>query len=309
MNRSTIKALIQKTGYNPRIKTGSSAVSADIWNLESEQSHEFIANENKILFVTKGRLNCSLQGYLDEHIYPHVMVLIPAGLYCCITAESEANLLCLKLGETINYPECTQYTNSEQNGIRQGAERVPILEFTSLITSYVTCLNYSVKQGVKDNKYMRIKAYELFCLMALCYSYEKRSLFFSMISSEHNEFSEFIYRNYRKATSIKQLANMSCYSLSGFDKHFRKVFGISPSRWIAQRKAVDIHRELCSNGKTLKQISFEYGFSSAAHFSKFCKAHMSLSPGAIRRQAFGMFRKNAPSDQKGKNGKKDGEFV
>lgn len=284
------------TEPDSQMKSEEATVSADIWKIPINQNHEFIASENKILFLTYGSIICSLQGFVDEYIYPYTMILIPAGLYCRITADSEASVLCMKLGETINSPECAQYSVL----LNSVPERVPTLKFTSLITSYIAGLGHSIKQGIKDGNYLRIKAYELFRLISLSYSYDLRLLFFGMISSRHNDFSELIYKNYRKATSIRQLAKISCYSMSGFDKHFRKVFGTSPSRWIAQRKAVDIHRELCSNGKTLKQISFEYGFSSAAHFSKFCKAHMNLSPGAIRRQAFG---KETRPDKKGKNSK------
>lgn len=90
--------------------------------------------------------------------------------------------------------------------------------------------------------------------------------------------------NYKRTSNIKDLAELSYYSLSGFDKKFRRIFGQAPSKWMNERRKTNIYKELFDANKTLKQISKEYGFSSAVYFNNYCKSVFGMSPGEIRKK-------------------------
>lgn len=96
----------------------------------------------------------------------------------------------------------------------------------------------------------------------------KEAFFFSHWPREYNSFSDFIYQNYREVKSISELASLSCYSRSGFEKRFRKIFGVPASHWITLRKAADIYHEIRRSRKSIKQICFDYSFSSYVSFSQ-----------------------------------------
>ena len=96
-------------------------------------------------------------------------------------------------------------------------------------------------------------------------------------------FAAFIYQNYKQVSSVKELAAMTNYSISGFEKRFRKIFGQPASQWMARKKAERIYPEICDTSKPFKQLSHEYGFSSPAHFSRFCQNHFGKSPLFIRK--------------------------
>jgi AraC-like DNA-binding protein len=70
--------------------------------------------------------------------------------------------------------------------------------------------------------------------------------------------------------------------MSGFKKRFAQTFGTSPQRWIQREKAKKIYHEINCTLKSFKEIAKEYGFSSPAHFDKFCKIMYDMSPGALR---------------------------
>lgn len=257
------------------------------WALTQNQSLEFIANEHNILLVISGNFNCSLQGYIDEDIGKSQMIFISMGTRCYIKANNEVLILCLKPGLILNLSNHFFYNNNQEAVISKMRKGQPILEFTPLVEAYAESLKIFLELEFNDSIHIYLKTRELFYLMSVSYSLDQRSLFFQALASKDKAFSDFIYKNYRQVESIRELAALYCLSLSGFEKRFRKVFGVSALHWIALRRAADIYQEISGNQKSIKQISSDYGFSSVSHFHKFCKAKLGLSPGHMRRQAQG----------------------
>lgn len=96
-------------------------------------------------------------------------------------------------------------------------------------------------------------------------------------------FSDFIYSNYRKVRNVQELADLSFYSLSGFEKKFRRTFGISASKWLKQKLSMEILYEITKTSKQFKEISLDLGFSSPSHFNNFCKSLLGKTPREIRK--------------------------
>ncbi|MFV0538254.1 MAG: helix-turn-helix domain-containing protein [Dysgonomonas sp.] len=258
------------------------------WVLNENQNLEFIANEHNILLVISGNFSCSFQEYIDEDIGKSQMIFISMGTRCYIKTNDEALILCLKPGLILNISNLFLYNNKHEEVISKMRKGRPFLNFTPLVEAYTESLMIFLELGFNDPIHMYLKTRELFHLMSVSYSLDQRSSFFHALASKDKAFSDFIYKNYRQVESIRELAALYCLSLSGFEKRFRKVFGVSALHWIALRRAADIYQEIKSNHKSIKQISSDYGFSSVSHFHKFCKAKLGLSPGHMRRQAQGL---------------------
>ncbi len=259
------------------------SVSLDVWNLEEGLDLEFIAKDHKILIVIGGNLRCSLSGYAEESISSGQMIFISIGTRCLIKTSEYVSIICLKPRMMLNLYNVSGH--SQTNSIYElSGNKLTILQFTPIISAYIDSLKWFLNINFKDPLFFCIKTRELFYLMSICYSLSDRSLFFRAMASKDKNFSDFIYQNYRKAGSINELASMSCYSRSGFEKRFRKVFGVPASHWITLRRAADIDHEIRRSRKSIKQICFDYGFSSLSHFHKFCKSKFGLAPGSIRKQ-------------------------
>lgn len=267
------------------INTHETTVTLEKWALKENENLEFIANKHKILLVISGNFSCSLQGYIDEDIGKSQMIFISMGTRCYIQANNDVLILCLKLGLTVDLSNLFFYNNKQEAVLSKMRKEQPILGFTPVVEAYAESLKIFLELGFNDSIHIYLKMRELFHLMSVSYSLDQRSLFFHALASKDKAFSEFIYKNYRQVESIRELAALYCLSLSGFEKRFRKVFGISALNWIALRRADDIYQEIKYNHKSIKQISSDYGFSSVSHFHKFCKAKLGLSPGYMRRQA------------------------
>lgn len=257
----------------------------DIWYLDQDQDHEFIASEHYILFVISGNIGCSLQGYGEENIEKGQMIFVSMSIRCRIKVIKETIIICVKPGIVLNITNFSFHKKQQDRIVFRTKNQQPVLEFNPLIKAYVESLKNFIDLGFNNSTHIYLKTRELLHLMAVSYSLDQRMHFFQALISKDKEFSDFIYRNYREVESVSGLAALYCLSLSGFEKRFRKVFGVSALHWITLRKAADIYLEISNNHKSIKQISSDYGFSSVSHFHKFCKAKLGLSPGYMRKQA------------------------
>ena len=270
------------------IKDVDETATIEIWMLKQNQTREFIADEHSILLVIEGCFNCSLQGYINEDIRSGHMILVPVGIRCCINTSEKVSIICLKPGLVLSLNNYSFYKNTQETVVFKISNKQPILEFTPLIETYIESLKIFLELGFNDRLYIYLKTREFFHLMYVSYTIDQRTQFFNALVSKNKEFSDFIHKNYRQAESIRDLAALCCLSLSGFEKRFRKVFGVSALHWITSKRAADIYQEICHNKKSIKQISSDYGFSSVSHFHRFCKDKLGLSPGDVRRQAQGL---------------------
>jgi len=164
-----------------------------------------------------------------------------------------------------------------------GEPDLSYLEINKPLNEYLKSLDKYISDGLRCFFFHEIKIKELFYILRGYYPKEELYVFFYPLLSNDISFSDFIQKNYHKVKTVKELAELANYSLSGFVKRFKKVFGVSAYHWINEQKATLIYREINEMTKTLKEISFEYGFSSPAHFNDFCKNHFGETPGNIRK--------------------------
>jgi transcriptional regulator GlxA family with amidase domain len=83
--------------------------------------------------------------------------------------------------------------------------------------------------------------------------------------------------------SLADLANDCGLSASHFSRAFRQSTGLSPHRWLMQRR-VDLAKSLLPDRKlSLAEIALSCGFTDQSHFTRVFSAFVGISPGAWRR--------------------------
>ena len=102
----------------------------------------------------------------------------------------------------------------------------------------------------------------------------------------HNKtrFSKLVVENYDHKLSVHDFAKKLNYSISGFEKRFKKTFNMTPMQWMQNQKAQAIYYEITCDTKSFNKLALEYGFSSAPHFHNFCKKIFNKTPGSIRKK-------------------------
>jgi AraC family transcriptional regulator, exoenzyme S synthesis regulatory protein ExsA len=89
---------------------------------------------------------------------------------------------------------------------------------------------------------------------------------------------EIMENNFKKPLRLEEFAYLAGRSLSSFKRDFLKIYGISPAKWLSEKK-LDYARNLLLNTDMLVgDVCNEAGFESVAHFSRLFKQHFGISP-------------------------------
>lgn len=270
---------------------------------------EFTSRANKVIFILRGQVECNIEGYPLDVLQDRSLFFVRIGIQCLIKAKKNSKLILMRSGSTPEqkdsiaqaYMSGAMANTVEKDLLEQNEKHLPVLPFNTYIRHFTVGLLSGMPYASQDEIYMNIKIREFFFLVGISYSEKDRIRFFESLNTAEQSFAAFIYRNYKQASSVKELADMACYSLSGFEKRFHKIFGQSATQWIAKRKAQMIYTEICDTSKPFKQLSYEYGFSHPAHFTRFCSKHLGHSPGVIRKN-HNVIEKRNSSFKKGEKG-------
>ena len=99
-------------------------------------------------------------------------------------------------------------------------------------------------------------------------------------SSFHKEgdLKKLIEDNCLHVKSVAELAQICGYSVSSFKRAVKEIFEEPIYQWILGKKADRLKERLSWEDVNLKEIIYEFGFSSPAHFTKFCKKWLGMTP-------------------------------
>ena len=128
-----------------------------------------------------------------------------------------------------------------------------------------------------------MKHKELIWLFTKYYTPEELRLFFHPMTDEGVPFKSLVLAHYRKAEYTDCLAKMCGYGIYTFRRIFKKEFGISPYKWLTMKRAEHIRHRLSLPYIPFADIIEEFHFSSAGHFSNFCKQFLGDTPSNLRK--------------------------
>jgi AraC family transcriptional regulator len=97
------------------------------------------------------------------------------------------------------------------------------------------------------------------------------------------EFLAFIDSRLGTALPLDELARRTRLSRSAFTRAFRTATGISPHRYLTERRLAEAQRLLRTTGLPIAFIAQETGFSSQAHLTTIFRVEMNCTPAEYRR--------------------------
>jgi AraC family transcriptional regulator len=97
------------------------------------------------------------------------------------------------------------------------------------------------------------------------------------------EFLAFIDARLGTALPLDELAQRTRLSRSAFTRAFRAATGVSPHRYLTERRLAAAQRLLRTTGLPIAFIAQETGFSSQSHFTTIFRAAMNCTPAEYRR--------------------------
>ena len=148
------------------------------------------------------------------------------------------------------------------------------LELREPLLSCIKSIVFLIRGGALCNHMIRLKMKEIFLYYKYYYSVEELAKMFYPIVTKQMEFFIKIQGAAPRAKTVKELAELSGYSLSNLKAHFKPYFGETPYNWLLTRKLDSIRMSLADDTKPLKLIVYEFGFSDQSHLNNFCKRYL-----------------------------------
>lgn len=256
--------------------------AAEMITLPKGQTIDVTVNQVVIAFVMKGYIHLRYEDVHGRELIQGQIMLFPAGINVNITSRNDAEIFVMRIRKRIRLCDKlpleklfvqTQQARKEHNH----------LLINEKVQQYLEHFTACIGDGLRCSQYFDLKTSELFFLLRGYYTKEELAAFFHPLLSTDALFTDFVWQNYRKVRSVKELADMSKYGLSTFKAKFRKVFGIPAMQWMNEQKMRNIYHELNCTTKSLKQITADNHFSSVSHLVLFCRKKLGATPGQIRR--------------------------
>lgn len=266
-----------EVGYNP-------VVEKKIFQRDYEWN--FSTSDNKIIFVLAGALVISYGLHKNKKLSQGQMVLLPAEVDVVATiVEDNTVIYNLSIRNPKNLCECfslDMLLKEDDEASNEG--EIFLLDADPKIVTFFQQWDTFVSDGLLCKYYLSLKIKELFYYLRAYHTKETLLLFFYPILSNDLRFSDFVMKNHTKVKTVQELADLANYSLSGFQKRFRKVFGMSAYNWMRTKKLKAIFHDITNTNQTFKEISSKFDFSSPSHFNDYCKENFGYTPGIIRRE-------------------------
>jgi len=93
-----------------------------------------------------------------------------------------------------------------------------------------------------------------------------------------------VENNLVRGLSLEELAFLANRSLSAFKRDFEKAYGLSPQKYIRERKLELACAEL-ANGKSASELYLDYGYQHVSNFNTAFKRKYGVTPACFRQSA------------------------
>lgn len=235
-----------------------------------------------LIFLLSGEAAVTCGGYKDRPHKEGEVMLIPRNSCCFVKVKRECVIISCSFVQNIDF--CNRF--SFQNLI----EFIPkdfTYDFTTLpirerISELLTLLKHCLDDKLSCLHFHELMERELFIFFRAYYTKEELAIFFYPLIGKDIDFKDFILSNYLRIPNLQEFAAQSNMSLNTFKRRFQDAFGQPAHKWITERKAEWVYKDILLTDKPFPEIGQEYGFQSASYFSEFCKKHFGKSPQELR---------------------------
>jgi AraC-like DNA-binding protein len=104
-------------------------------------------------------------------------------------------------------------------------------------------------------------------------SYKKEYLYKKIVSAK-----QFLDKNCQDEINIDTLINVANISKYHFIRLFKKIYGVTPHKYLIEKRLKTAKLELENSKKSVSEICFEVGFSSVSSFCNLFKRATSKTP-------------------------------
>lgn len=156
-----------------------------------------------------------------------------------------------------------------------------------LLQSFAAGIETGIEQGFRANSQLTfLKVQE--CINIVIYLCpELHNWFFLMNHSQKINLHEFMEKYFQDNLPLEKLAQAAGRSLSTFRRDFLKEFGITPGKWLLNKRLDEAYKLITQKRLKPSSALMELGFESFSHFSRSFKARFGVQPSALLKECIG----------------------
>ncbi|MDR3327056.1 MAG: helix-turn-helix transcriptional regulator [Prevotellaceae bacterium] len=255
-------------------------VGFKICNIKAKDSLDLSHyNHNCLIFSLSGeaRLNYQSKEYV---LKPKSIVFLPMSNVFELRAITPYNAVVhyfntpVELCEKLSMEQLSEYVDNPE---------FTILNTVEILDNFLASMCFYIKQGAACKHFQEIKHQELFFIFRFLYTKEAIARLFSPIISKNIDFKSLVLLNYKNASSVQTLAKLCNHSAPSFYRFFKLNFNENPLSWLQNKRLQHIVSKLSDPSIPLVEIADEFGFSSAGHFTTFCRKNLGKTPREFRK--------------------------
>ena len=150
-----------------------------------------------------------------------------------------------------------------------------------LYRNYFDSLSPYMQLDGEDDKGLLVLKLREAALLLLKVNPEMKDILFDFSEPGKIDLEAFMNKNFQFNVDLNRFAYLTGRSLATFKRDFEKLFHITPSRWLQQRRLQEAHYLIKEKGKTASDIYLDLGFEDLSHFSFAFKKQYGLAPSRI----------------------------
>lgn len=247
-----------------------------LFHLSAGESIKFGDNFIHVTYLYKGKIAASGTN-IDKYVIssPHFFPIARNDKFT-LEALEDAEIVV----QDVVYPlfvcekSTFDYTYAPELKKIQDNYEFNTLEIKEPMLNCIKSIAFLVRDGVLCNHMIRIKMQEIFLDYKYYYSVAELAMLFYSVFTKRMEFYIKMHAVAPRAHTVKDLAELSGYSLSNLKVQFKPFFGVTPYTWLLDKKLDMVKMSLADNSKPLKLIVDELGFSDQSHLNNFCKRYL-----------------------------------
>ena len=93
---------------------------------------------------------------------------------------------------------------------------------------------------------------------------------------------DYIESHFAEPLALAELAEQACLSEYHFCRLFKKATGLSPHRYVTERRIRDAQVRLIRGRSSMIEVALEAGFGSQSNFNRLFRRHTGMTPRQFR---------------------------
>ena len=239
-------------------------------------------NYNYLLFLLEGSISISCNEFSKRIVSEKEIVLVPIAADVNCKTMSHCRILVFTFDLFPDYFD-KSYMQSLIGICNKTTYQFLPFTINESLDDFFSLLLLYIEHDLEPLMHT-IKGRELFILMCSVYSKKEIAELFYPLIGYSSDFRTKVLRNYKKVSSIEDLAELFGAEKRTFTRRFKEEFGDSPYQWLLNQKAKHVRFSLVDTNQTLDEIRQEHGFKFPAHFTRFCWEQFSCSPMKLRKR-------------------------